>query len=297
MNAPVVSIILVNYNTAQLTCDCIQSIYNQVHSVAYEIIMVDNASKDSSVEDVKRLFPEVVIIESAQNLGFGRANNLGVKQAKGEYLFLLNTDTLLLNDPFPYFLNVTASKEKVGVIGAFLKDKNGEYVESGGENYSIKQRLKYALIGTLRLSYPEKCDFSKDLAEVDFVIGADMFFPKDVFVKHNGFDDRIFMYFEEADLCKRIQKDGYRLYLTKGPEIIHLIKGSSNGKGSMFSKIHTNASIMYVIRKESNWLTFRAFQLLFFIIKSPVLLDFRYTFKENWEYLTSIYNYKKYLNY
>lgn len=279
-----------------MTCDCIRSIYEHVQDTTFEIIVVDNASRDTSVPDIMNAFPDVTLIEAKENLGFGRANNLGANQANGKYLFLLNTDTILLNNPFPYFLEVVQSNENVAVVGAFLKNKHGEYVESGGENYSIRQRLNYALRGTLRLSFPPKCDFSKEKISVDFVIGADMFIPKDIFIKYGGFDTKIFMYFEEAELCKRLKRDGYNLYLTKGAEIIHLIKGSSNGDGSIFSKVYSTASIMYCIRKEHNWITFRIFQFLFFVIKSPVVFDYRYTFKQNWEYLSSIYNYQKYLN-
>ena len=105
MNDILVSIIIVNYNTCALTCACIDSIFQNVHSCKFEVILVDNASSDNSVVEIKRRYESSVkLVASDYNLGFGRANNWGTKHASGQYLFLLNSDTVLRNDPFPYFL-------------------------------------------------------------------------------------------------------------------------------------------------------------------------------------------------
>jgi len=122
-----VSVILINYNAGQITCNCIESIYKQVKSCDYEIIVVDNASADNSVERIKSSHPAVKLIQSDENLGFGRANNLGVTNAKGEFVFLLNNDTILKNDPFPYFFKHFENEPSTGIVGCLLKTKNGEY--------------------------------------------------------------------------------------------------------------------------------------------------------------------------
>ena len=93
-----VSIILVNYNTKELTGDCIKSVYELTRDISYDIFVVDNASSDGSVQMIKEEFPAVKLIESPENLGFGRANNLAIKQSEAKYCFLLNTDTVLVNN-------------------------------------------------------------------------------------------------------------------------------------------------------------------------------------------------------
>lgn len=99
-----VSVIIVNYNTKQITLNCLESIFEHTKGIEFEVILVDNASSDGSVEAIEEYYPMVQVIKSEVNLGFGRANNLGVQMAKGEYLFLLNSDTLLLNNAISIFL-------------------------------------------------------------------------------------------------------------------------------------------------------------------------------------------------
>ena len=100
-----VSVIIVNYNTVELTKQCILSIYNQTKDVNFEIIVVDNNSEDNSVKIIENNFPQVILINNSDNIGFGRANNLGVEIAKGKYIFFLNSDTILLNNAIKIFVD------------------------------------------------------------------------------------------------------------------------------------------------------------------------------------------------
>ena len=139
-----VSIILVNYNTKKMTADCIKSIRRHVVTCNYEIILIDNGSSDGS----KELFEqdtELTYIYNDENIGFGRANNIGIKKARGEYLFLLNTDTLLLNDVCSYFIEYERHNENHLVLGAFLIDGYGSPCASYGVFPSIMQELNIAL--------------------------------------------------------------------------------------------------------------------------------------------------------
>ena len=289
-----VSIIIVNYKTAKLTCNCISSIYKQVRCVEFEIIVVDNASGDRSAFIIQDQYPDVIVIQSSVNLGFGRANNLGVQYAQGEYLFLLNSDTILKNDPFSYFLSYLQEHrdEKIGVLGAFLISSNGEYSKSGGRFYTIKKYLKLALKSYCPIFKSVEVDIDKNILEVDYVIGADMFLKKKIFEELKGFDDRIFMYFEDVELCKRIHDKGYSSFLLKGPEIIHLVSASST---SQFSRIYNTASLIYCLKKTYvGWKVF-FFQLFYFILKFPILfIDYKKR-SDNWTYLKTIWCYKKYL--
>lgn len=128
-----VSVIIVNYNTLGLTSDCIESIIAQTSTVEYEIILVDNASTDGSKE-VFAQDKRIKYIYSDQNLGFGRANNLGIREAKGRYLFFLNSDTILLNNAVKLFFDFCEKNpdRKIGAVGAVLKDQNQKNIHSYG---------------------------------------------------------------------------------------------------------------------------------------------------------------------
>ena len=120
-----VSVIIVSYNTKELTINTIKSVIDKTENVDYEIIVVDNDSKDGSVEELKKTFQDkITIIEPKENLGFGRANNLGIKYAKGEYVFLLNPDTELINNAIKIFYDYMEQNKQVGICGGNLYDKN-----------------------------------------------------------------------------------------------------------------------------------------------------------------------------
>lgn len=295
-NDVVVSIIIVNYNTCELTYNCISSIYEYVRFCKIEIILVDNASTDNSLEYIKEKFPEVILIASKINLGFGRANNLGAKHAHGEYLFLLNSDTILKNDPFPLFLDFFKNNNllKIGILGTFLIDGQGTYSKSGGKFYSMKKYLKLALLSYFPHKTINEIDIHKNVITTDYVIGADMFLRKDLFSDIGRFDEHIFMYFEDVELCKRLAKNGYVSFLIKGNNIIHYVNSSST---SQFSRIYNTASLLYCIRKESNSIIFFLFQLTYFILKFPILFKRPRHFNDNWSYLKTIFCYKKYVLY
>lgn len=292
MNDILVSIIIVNYSTCALTCACIDSIFQNVHSCKFEVILVDNASSDNSVVEIKRRYESSVkLVASDYNLGFGRANNWGTKHASGQYLFLLNSDTVLRNDPFPYFLEFLHARENLGALGTYLKDGNGIYTKSGGNFYSMR---KYLMMGVKRLFLVpsnEEIPLSNTSRKVDYVIGADLFIRKELFEQIGMFSKHIFMYFEDVELCKRLYDAGYHSYLIPGPEIIHFVKSSST---SQFSRVYNTASLMYCIQKEHSYVGFFFFQIAYFLLKAPLLLNIKDIRKE-WEYITSIFKYKQYL--
>lgn len=287
-----VSIIIVNYNTPELTANCIDSIIYNVKSCNYEIVVIDNASKDNSVEFFKSKFKEAIkLIESPENLGFGRANNLGVTKSNGEFLFFLNSDTILENDPFPFFFEAYNSLDRVGFLGGYLIDGNKNPSSSGGRVYSIKKDLGRAYSRWIRKKYSLEVIPTDKVTKVDFVIGADMFVRKVVFDYLGGFDPNIFMYLEEVKLCNLALQRGFINYIIPGPMIVHLEKKSSQ---SQFARVHYTSSLMYCIKEQSNSFTFRCFQIAYLISKLPLLLNI-YNFKYNLEYVASIIQYNKYL--
>lgn len=287
-----VSIIIVNYNTRVLTCNCIHSILSNVHSCFYEIIVVDNNSSDGSATALRSEFGDkITVIESKTNLGFGRANNAGSANAKGEFLFFLNSDTILVNDPFLYFLPAYGQLHACGAIGAYLMDGNRQYSPSGGKIYSAKKYLRIGINGLLRMTSAIEIPLSDKAVKAGYVIGADLFLKKELFNEIGGFDPKIFMYFEDVRLCDQIQKRGLINYLIPGPEIIHFVKSSSS---SQFSRVHNTASLMYCMRDKLGTVRFRMFQLAYLLLKAPLLLNFK-NFKNELQYVGSIISYRQYL--
>lgn len=245
-----VSIIIVNYNTKDLTRDCLKSIFEQTQEIEFEVIVSDNASTDGSVEMIRSEFPQVVLIENHTNLGFGAANNRGLKIAKGEFIFYLNSDTILLNNAVKLFYDYwqnAPDKDEIGVLGAMLLDGNGQTIHSFGQIKSIDTKLKELFrcwIGisrrTLKYFFTHKLNkvvFEHNQAnffgEVSYVTGADMFLKNNEMAK---FDERFFMYCEETDLQLQLKKEGKKSFIIEGPMIIHLSGGST--KKALYEVIH-----------------------------------------------------------
>lgn len=234
---PEVSIIIVSYNTSSLLRECIESIREHTKGVKYEVIVVDNDSHDGSVEMLRNEFPEVIIIEAGENLGFGRANNLGMSNAKGRYFLLLNSDTILLNDAVSDFFltaeGMAVHGRRLGTIGTILQGSDRKPCHSFGHFLTPEFELKETLAKYFRwLKDPENTSPKpvKDFREVDYVTGADMFLPRTVFETTGGFDPDFFMYCEEVDWQKRMADLGLDRLIIHGPEIIHLEGGSVGEK-------------------------------------------------------------------
>lgn len=225
-----VSIIIVNYNTAELLKDCINSIHEKTKDIIYEIIVVDNDSTDNSVEIVKKKFPNVKLIESDKNLGFGRANNLGAGHAKGKYLFLLNTDTLLINNSIKILFDFFEAYPKTGVAGGNLYHKNLKPNFSYAKNFPSLWNI-FLYRSQIKKLYTNKRDIFNHTGKakkVAFIIGADFFIKRELFNQLHGFDPDFFMYVEDCELSYRIHKLGYDSISVPESKIVHLQGRSSN---------------------------------------------------------------------
>lgn len=250
-----VSIIIVNYNTCALTRNCLKSVFEQTKDIDFEVIVSDNGSKDGSIEMIKTEFPQVILIENNANLGFGAANNRGLKNAKGKYIFYLNSDTILLNNAvkifFDYWEN-SPDKDKIGALGGNLLDEDGEIIHSGGkfprplnEIIRLSGRLIivfFCWLFRIKYSKSSKAEYIKD---VDYVTGADLF------LKNNEtayFDERFFMYYEETFLQYQLKKNGKKIFLIDEPKIIHLDgQSSQKDNGTLtnftsFKSVNSNLS-------------------------------------------------------
>lgn len=238
-----VSIIIVNYNTKQLTCQCIDSIYEKTNGVSFEIIVVDNNSTDGSQELLSH-DKRIVFVEAGENLGFGKANNLGLRQAQGKYIFFLNSDTLLLNNAVKeFFIFAESQTENIGAIGCLLTDKLGRVIHSFSEFPSINWVFKSVVVAHFfQLFFKKKyqlydkadSDITLPVFQVDYVTGADLFVRRTVIDKYGAFDPDFFMYYEESEMQYRWSKNGYLSYIIKAPQIIHF-EGGSQKKNTDFN--------------------------------------------------------------
>lgn len=233
-----VSIIIVNYNTINLLINSIDSILGKTCDVTYEVIVVDNDSQDNSIPILRERYeniPNFYIIESGENLGFGRANNKGLEIAKGRNVFFLNSDTLLLNNAIRRLSIYLDNNPDVGVCGGNLFDENMEPVQS------FKRVLPsiFTEINNLALGIVYKFWFKPNLYHnftkrellVGYITGADMMVRRDVLDKVGYFNPQFFMYYEETELSYRIHKAGYKIVSIPDAQIIHL-----EGKSFVFKE-------------------------------------------------------------
>lgn len=241
-----VSIIIVNYHSAGMVIDCINSIRAKTEHNTYEVIVVDNASGDGSVELLRQTFPEITVIASDVNLGFGKANNLGAAQAQGKYLFMLNPDTILVNDAIGILYGYLEEHPGVGVAGGNLYSPDMTPAHSFCRHFDDleweKQNASWLrLIGgkvrnklSHRARPMQEFNHTDTPEKVAYIFGADMMLPKILFEQVGGFDPDFFMYAEEEELTWRIHSLGYDVVCVPQAKIIHL-EGATLKKQNEFS--------------------------------------------------------------
>lgn len=199
-----------------------------------EIIVVDNQSNDDSCQMVKTLFPEVILIENKENYGFSKGNNIGVSKAKGEYLCILNPDTVVAEDTFKALLDFAQSKPKLGIVGCKLIDGIGHYLPESKRNVPTPLISIKKIFGNSNSYYATHLG-EDETGEVAVLVGAFMFLKRAVYNEVNGFDEDYFMYGDDMDLSFRIQKSGYLNYYNPTTTIIHY-KGESTLKDRVYAK-------------------------------------------------------------
>ncbi|MDD5020756.1 MAG: glycosyltransferase family 2 protein [Endomicrobiaceae bacterium] len=240
-----VSIIIVNYKTKELAKDAIQSVFDKTEGINYEIIVIDNNSKDGSVEYLKNQFKDKIeVIDAGKNLGFGGGNNIGIRKAKGKYIFLLNPDTKLINNAIKILYDYMEQNEDVGACCGNLYDENMNPVLSFSMRKSTIFSYLYtkyshiiSKIGTLNKNkLYNYFNYGDKIKDVGYVSGADMFIRKSVLDKSGLFDEDIFMYGDDIDLSYRISKSGFKLKSIPQAKIIHLESKSTKNFQEKFKK-------------------------------------------------------------
>ena len=201
------SVIIVNYNGLKYLQNCLESLYDNLKNIHFEIIVVDNNSGDESCHFIKQYFPDVKLSESKENLGFGKANNYGVQHADGEFILFLNNDTILLN-PIKPALEVLKSNQDYGFLTINMLGENKDYIPAIGKFPSPWKMIKISFLNDSRKEFRTGNFDLEKVYQVDWVTGAFMLLRKADFEKVDGFDPDYFMYVEDVDLCKKIAKLG-----------------------------------------------------------------------------------------
>lgn len=224
-----VSIIFVNYKTSNLIADSIKSIVEHVKEIVYEFVIVDNNSEKDLDKKFSGIIPSSIHTEYLylkDNIGFGRANNEGAKVAQGKYLFLLNPDTLLLNNAIKILYDFLETHPRVKVCGGNLYDRDNNPVFSfrkifPGPDWEFQELTRHML------RYPQNIkkrffNFSGHPMPVAYVSGADLMISADTFKECKGFPEDLFMYWDDVELCKRVKDLGYEVYSVPEAKVCHL---------------------------------------------------------------------------
>ncbi len=228
------SIIILNYNVRYFLELCLKSVTAAIENIDVEVIIIDNNSKDDSCQMVKELFPEIQLIENKENLGFSKGNNIGVAQAKGEYICILNPDTVVAEDTFINLLKFAEQQANIGIVGCKLIDGKGQFLPESKRNVPVVQVAFQKMIGN-SVNYYANHLKEDEIGKVDILVGALMLMPKRVFHEVNCFDEDYFMYGEDIDLSYKVLKAQYDNFYFGDTTIIHF-KGESTLKNKTYAK-------------------------------------------------------------
>ena len=229
-----VSIVIINWNTRNVLCNCLTSIFKQTHRIEFEVIVVDNASIDDSVAILKADFPQVKLIENSTNRGFAAANNQGLAVALGRYVLLLNSDTIIMDNAVAKTIEFADHHPEAAVMGCRVLNLDRTlqptcFMFPSIVNMLLSSSYLYKLFPHNRIFGRERMTWwdRSDVHEVDVVTGCFMLVRREAVGQVGMMDERFFMYGEETDWCYRFRQAGWKVLFTPTPEIIHLGRASS----------------------------------------------------------------------
>ncbi|WP_431158395.1 glycosyltransferase family 2 protein [Winogradskyella poriferorum] len=228
------SVVILNYNVRYFLELCLNSVQKALRDIDSEIIVVDNASNDESCAMVRAHFPEINLIENKENLGFSKGNNIGVEEVKGEYVCILNPDTVVTEDTFETLLEFYESKDKIGILGCQLIDGKGCFLPESKRNVPTPKIALKKLIGLGKAYYANHLE-KNEIGGADIFVGAFMLLRTELYKSVGGFDEDYFMYGEDIDLSYKIKKAGFQNYYVGTQSIIHF-KGESTLKDKTYAK-------------------------------------------------------------
>ena len=247
------SVVILNYNVRYFLEQCILSVQRAIGSLDAEIIVVDNNSSDNSCAMMRSRFPHILLVENKENVGFSKANNQGVKLARGEYVCILNPDTAVAEDTFLKVLNYADSIEDLGAMGVHLMDGTGSFLPESKRNIPTPGASIMKLMGIGNRYYALHVPESGQ-GEIDVLVGAFILLKKNIYEEIGGFDEDYFMYGEDIDFSYKITKKGHKNHYMGSVKVLHY-KGESTlkdknyydrfyGAMKMFYKKHFRSNII-----------------------------------------------------
>lgn len=261
---PLVSIITINYNNVDVTCELLASL-RKLSYPNHEVIVVDNASKESPFEKITTLYPEATLIMSEENLGFAGGNNLGVKNAKGDYLFFVNNDTELHPDCIQPLITRFESNDKIGIISPKIKYfDDREIIQYAGFSKINPYTARNYGIGSME----------KDLGQHDaagfthYAHGAAMMTKKQIIKDVGLMNEGFFLYYEELDWCEAMKRNGYKIFYEPKSLIFHK-ESFTIGKNSKLKTYYITRNRILFMKRNFPGFQFGVFLLFFFCVSFP----------------------------
>ena len=257
------SVVIVNYKVKYYLAQCIHSVLKAMDGIEGEIIIVDNDSKDDSVEFIRQLYPQVTLIKNRKNLGFSRANNIAITQSHGEYILILNPDTIINENILKECTALLDSNPQIGATGVRMLNPDGTFAPESRRGIPTPFTAFCKMSG-LNDAFPTNRTFGRyymkfldenSATPIEIISGAYMFVRKSVLDKCGLFDEDFFMFGEDIDLSYRMLKTGHKNYYLPS-RIIHY-KGESSRKNT-FRYVYVFYKAMYIFFKKHystyNWL-------------------------------------------
>jgi GT2 family glycosyltransferase len=235
------SIIILNYNVRYFLELCVLSVQNGIQDIDAEIIVIDNNSQDDSCEMMKKRFPNIKLIENKENSGFPKGNNIGVAAAKGEYICILNPDTVVAEDTFSKVLAFAKKQKELGIVGVKLIDGTGNFLPESKRGIPTPFVAFTKITGLYKIlpktfgKYYAQHLSENQTGKVDILVGAFMLMKRDLYLEIGGFDENCFMYSDDIDLSYMALKKGKSNYYFHETSVIHY-KGESTVKDETYMK-------------------------------------------------------------
>lgn len=278
-----ISIIIVSFNTSDLTVACVRSIIDTMKKHSYEIIVVDNDSKDDSVQQLKNLklkTETLKIIENKENFGFSKANNIGVKDSKGRYVLFLNSDTLVSEKTIDGMIDFMDTDEKIGAATCYVKLPSGKMDDAAHRGFPTPTRAIFHFSGLSKIFRKSKTFAGYNLGhlsleqthEIEALAGAFMLVRRDAGEEVGWWDEDFFWYGEDLDFCYRLNQKGWKIFFVPEFDILHY-KGASGGLKKESQNISTATSVTRKRAQKARHDAMRIFYQKHYKNKYPSILN------------------------
>ncbi len=276
-----VSIIIVAWNVRKLLYDCLESVFEQTQGIEFEVIYVDNASEDGSVEMVRKEFPEVQIIENEENKGFIKANNQAIEIAEARYILLLNSDTIILDNAIAKTMKFADENPDAALVGCKVLYPDGRlqtncFMYPSAMNMFLSATYLSKLFSCNRFFGRETMEWwdYSDVREIEANTGCYSLVRREAIDQVGVMDERYFVYGDDADWCCRFTKAGWKVMFTPEPQIIHYHGQTTKSKKREFQLQLFGSKLIFMLlhRGRIAFMLARLMMILYFVLRIPLWL-------------------------